>query len=124
MLTSTLVRVRYARQQLIPCYLDADDPVWLENAERLIEIFRNHQQGTRAELEDEIDEIFGETPTQQIHRGLAKLLEDRCEFAVGPGLAPEQVRGAVFRAAAEQRQRHEPIHVPATPLPNQGAAHE
>src|SRR5262249_55294972 len=43
-------------------------------------------------------------PTQQVHRGLAKLLEDRCEFAVAPGHAPDEVRGAVFRAATEQRR--------------------
>lgn len=103
MLTSTLVRVRYSRQQLIPSYLDADDPAWLEATERLIDLFRSNTPKPRSELEDEIEEIFGDAPTQQVHRGLAKLLEDRCEFAIAPGHSPDQVRAAVFRAATEQR---------------------
>src|SRR5262249_5959160 len=105
MLTSTLVRVRYVRQELLPYYLDADDPAWLEAADQLIDLFRANVQRTRGEIEEEIEEIFGDAPTQQVHRGLAKLLEDRCEFAVAPGHAPEEVRAAVFRAATEQRQQ-------------------
>lgn len=105
MLTSSLVRVRHARQHLIPCYLEADDPAWLESAERLIDLFRSHGNGTRGELEGEIDEIFGDDTAQQVHRGLAKLLEDRCEFAVVSTQPPDQVRAAVFRAATELRQQ-------------------
>lgn len=105
MLTSTLVRVRQARQNLIPCYLETDDPAWLESAERLIELFRGHVNGTRGELEEEIEEIFGDATAQQVHRGLAKLLEDRCEFAVVSAQPPDQVRAAVFRAATELRQQ-------------------
>jgi predicted nuclease of restriction endonuclease-like RecB superfamily len=105
MLTSNLVRVRQVRHEIVPSYLGADDPAWIEVAERLIELFRNNVDRSRSELENEIEEIFGDAPAQQVHRGLAKLLEDRCEFAVASGLPPEQVRAIVFRLATEQRQR-------------------
>ena len=41
---------------------------------------------------------------QLVYRGLAKLLEDRCDFEVEAGLPPEQIRDAAFRAAAAIRQ--------------------
>src|SRR5262249_29865893 len=59
----------------------------------------------RGELQDAVDEAFGDAPQQLVYRGLAKLLEDRCEFAVESALPPEQIREAVFRAAARQRQQ-------------------
>jgi predicted nuclease of restriction endonuclease-like RecB superfamily len=105
MLTSNLVRVRQVRQQIVPGYLDADDPTWIEAAERLIGLFRDNVHRSRGELENEIEEIFGDAPAQQIHRGLAKLLEDRCEFAVTADHSPEEVRALVFRLATEHRQR-------------------
>ena len=40
-----------------------------------------------------------------MHQGLAKLLEDRCEFDVVSGRPPEELREAVFRAAVEHRRR-------------------
>src|SRR5262249_16222946 len=46
----------------------------------------------------------GDTPAYLVHQGLAKLLEDRCEFEVASGHPPEQLREAVFRAAAARRQ--------------------
>ena len=58
----------------------------------------------RGQLEEEIDELFGDLPQPLVHNGLAKLLEDRCEFEVQSGLPPEQVRDAVFLAAAKKRQ--------------------
>src|SRR5262249_34820653 len=49
-------------------------------------------------------EAFGDSPQQLIHGGLAKLLEDRCDFEVAASLPPEQIREAVFRAATARRQ--------------------
>jgi predicted nuclease of restriction endonuclease-like RecB superfamily len=104
MLTGKMVRVRYARERIVPCYIDAADPGWLEVAGRLLELFRAQTGRTRGELEQEVEEAFGDDGAQVVHQGLAKLLEDRCEFEVVSGHPPEQLREAVFRAAAEQRQ--------------------
>src|SRR5436190_7373476 len=104
MLTGKMVRVRYARDRIVPHYLDVSNPVWLEVAERLLELFRGQEGRTRGELEEDLAEAFGDDPGQLVHQGLAKLLEDRCEFEVVSGHPPEKLRAAVFRAATEQRQ--------------------
>src|SRR3954466_6433278 len=105
MLTGKMVRVRFARDRILPCYLDAGDPAWREVAERLLGLFRGQEGRTRGELEDERREAFGDDPGQLVHQGLAKLLEDRCEFEVVSGHPPEKIRELVFRAAAVARGR-------------------
>jgi predicted nuclease of restriction endonuclease-like RecB superfamily len=103
MLTGKLVRVRSARDRIVPCYVNAADPAWLEVAERLRELFRNQEGRTRGELEEDVRETFGVDPAQLVHQGLAKLLEDRCEFEVVSGHPPERLREAIFLAAARLR---------------------
>ncbi len=104
MLTGNLVRVRYAKQRIVPYYIDADDPNWLAAAERLLELFRGREGRTRGELEEDLADAFGDEGGQLVYRGLGKLLEDRCEFEVVSGQPPEKLREAVFRAAAEARR--------------------
>lgn len=104
MLTGNQVRVRFYRDRIVPLYLDADDAAWLEAAEQLLEMFRGQEDRTRGELDEEIKETFGSDPKQLVHQGLAKLLEDRCEFEVVAGHPPEQLREAVFVAAAWRRR--------------------
>lgn len=104
MLTGKMLRVRYARERIVPCYLNVDDPGWREVAERLLDLVRAQVGRSRGELEAELEEAFGDDPAQLVHQGLAKLLEDRCEFEVVSGVPPEQLREVVFRAAAEQRR--------------------
>jgi predicted nuclease of restriction endonuclease-like RecB superfamily len=104
MLTGNLVRVRYAKQRIVPYYIDADDPNWLAAAERLLELFRGQEGRTRGELEEDLADAFGDEGGQLVYRGLAKLLEDRCEFEVVSGQPPEKLREAVFRAATESRR--------------------
>jgi uncharacterized protein len=105
MLVGKMVRVRYARERIVACYLDADDPSWLEAAESLLELFRGQVGRTRGELEAEQRELFGDDPSQLVHQGLAKLLEDRCEFEVVSGQPPEKLRAAVFRLATQVRRQ-------------------
>jgi predicted nuclease of restriction endonuclease-like RecB superfamily len=104
MLTGKLVRVRYARDRIVPYYLDVEDESWQLVAEQMLELFRAQVGRTRGELEDDLRETFGDDPGQLVHQGLAKLLEDRCEFEVVSGQPPEKLRAAVFRAAAAQRK--------------------
>src|SRR5947209_20036055 len=104
MLTGNLVRVRTAKQRVIPLYLNPDSPEWLEVAESLLLIFREGVGMTRGEMEAEIDELVGEGLATLAHRGLAKVLEDRAEFEVVADVPPEVLREKVFTAAAAHRK--------------------
>src|SRR5205085_8119216 len=103
-LTGNLVRVRISRGRVVPQYIDRDDPNWLEVAESLLVIFREGAGMTRGEIESEIDELVGEGLATLVHRGLAKVLEDRAEFEVVADVPPEDLREKVFTAAAEHRR--------------------
>jgi uncharacterized protein len=104
MLTGKMVRVRYAKDRLIPHYLDLENPTWPEVAERLLALFRGQEGRTRGELEDDQREVVGDDPSQLVHQGLNKLLEDRCEFETVSGHPPEDLRAEVFQAAAVRRK--------------------
>jgi predicted nuclease of restriction endonuclease-like RecB superfamily len=101
MLTGKLVRVRHARNRLVPMYLPPHSADWLGVAEQLLYIYRDAAGRTRGELEQDVAELVGDGPTQLVHQGLAKLLEDRCEFEVAADVPPDAVREAVFRTAAD-----------------------
>lgn len=103
MLTGKLVRVRYARDRIVPSYLDTSDEEWQETAERLLTLFRGQTGRTRGELQEEVRETFGDDHRQLVHQGLAKLLEDRCTFEVEADAPPDKVRETVFLAAAQAR---------------------
>src|SRR5437868_996428 len=104
MLTGKMVRVRYARDRVIPYFIDTTDEQWTLVAEQLLEFFRTYVGHSRGELEDEISQTFGEEAATLVHQGLAKLLFDRCEFDTIAGLPPAQLRADVFRAAVLARQ--------------------
>src|SRR4051812_9741132 len=59
MLTGKLVRVRYARNRLLPAYLDVTDRDWREVAGHLLEVFREMPGKTRGEMEEEVRETIG-----------------------------------------------------------------
>lgn len=99
-----MVRVRHARNRLIPVYINTADAQWRSVAERLLDLYRSFEGGTRGELEEDIAEALGDNPTQLVHQGLAKLLEDRCEFEVDASHPPDELREKAFRLAATQRQ--------------------
>jgi len=101
MLTGKMVRVRVARNKLIPVYLSPSDRQWLGLAEQLCFAFDDAAGKTRGELEEALTEITGDGPTQLVHQGLAKLLEDRCEYEVFADAPPDSVREAVFRLSTE-----------------------
>ena len=106
-------------------YLDAEDPGWLEVAGHLLELFRGQESRTRGELEQDQRDLFGDDPSQLIHQGLAKLLEDRCEFEVVSDQPPDKLRDTVFRRAAEQRRNRlaaEPVPFDRTAVLAQAAA--
>src|SRR5215467_76813 len=104
MLTGKLVRVRFGRDRVLPQYIDTQNEGWREAAEQLLELYRGREGRTRGELEEERKEAIGDDPSQLVHQGLGKLLEERCEFEVVSGRPPEELREAVFQLAAEVRK--------------------
>src|SRR5947209_13268012 len=103
MLPTSLVRVRFNRNRVAPQYLDASHDTWIELAEQVLGIFQGQTNLTRGELEEELEEAIGNHPAQIVARGLAKLLEDRCEFEVVSDHAPDELRDKVFLLAANRR---------------------
>ena len=103
MLTGKQVRVRHARNKLVPLYLDPRDGDWLAVAEQLLFAYRTAPGRTRGEIEEELSEVVGEGPQSLIHQGLAKLLEDRCDYEVLADQPPDELRECVFRLAALHR---------------------
>lgn len=102
MLTSDLVLVRSYRKKLLPRYIKVGDPDHRFLAEQLIENFAGHEGHARHQLNAELAEVLGTGTDFQLHRGLAKLLFDRCEFAAESPIEPEELRRQVFNAAAER----------------------
>ncbi len=104
MLTGKLVRVRNAKDRLIPSYIATDDAKLQDYAVRLLDLYRTFIGRTRGEVEDELREAFGDNPTHLVEQGLAKLLEDRCEYEVDSENDPAEVREKVFLKAALARK--------------------
>ncbi len=105
MLTGKLVRVRHARNRLVPVYVDPADPALLGLAEQLLFAYRDAPGRTRGEIEADLADLVGEGPHAILPMGLAKLLEDRCEFDVTADCPPDALREAAFRLAFQQRAK-------------------
>jgi uncharacterized protein len=106
MLTGDMVRVKLARERVIPLFIDRNAARWLEAAESLLLLFREGIGMTRGEIESEIDALFGGGgKATQVYRGLAKVLEDRAEFEVVADVPPDVIREKVFTAAADYRRQ-------------------
>lgn len=104
MLTGDLFRVRYRKGRIQLPYIDDRDPEHLGVAETLIRVFEEHAGGdgggTRQELDEEVTDTTGTGTDFLLHRGLAKLLQDRCAFESASPVDPVDLRRRIFTAAA------------------------
>src|SRR5436305_15279184 len=100
MLTGKMVRVRYARDRIIPYFLDPADEQAQLVAEQLLDLYRGFEGRTRGELEEEFADLFGDDPSTLLQQGLAKLQEDSCDVDVTAGLTTEQLPSDVVRTRA------------------------
>lgn len=107
MLTSDLVTVSIRKGEVVPRYVDAEDEESLELARALIDIFQSSVDRPRERLDAELQDFLGTGTAFLLHRGLAKLLSDRCAFEQRSAKEPEEIRRAVFQRAAEQRRESE-----------------
>ncbi|MEJ7731215.1 MAG: DUF790 family protein [Polyangiaceae bacterium] len=101
MLTTELTRVRKKGEAVVPRFLKKDERARAAAlAERYLGIFAAHVSKPRNELEAAKRSVEVSAADRVLALGLWKLLEDRCAFEAVSALDPEQVRRAVFLAAA------------------------
>lgn len=105
MLTADLAMSWQRGDQIRPRYLNPDDADYLQAAEELISLVRQHLQHRRNELQRALDEYIGIGTDYRILRGLIKLLVDRCEFATVAPMEPAELRRSLFFRAFE----HHPV---------------
>ena len=103
MLTGKLVRVRHAKNKLVPLYVDSGNAALRALAEQLLAAYRTSAGRTRGEIAEDLTDLIPEGPRGLLPAGLAKLLEDRCEFEVAADHPPDELREAVFKLAAQHR---------------------
>ncbi len=100
MLTSDLLLARTYRGEVKPRYVERTDADLLALADTLVATFAAFCGHPQAELDAELDELLGTGTAFLLHRGLAKLLRDRCVFETTAPQPPDELRHAVFTAAA------------------------
>ena len=100
MLTGDLLRVRFRKGQIQLPYIDEASGEHLGVAGTLIHAFESHAGGSRQELDEELADITGAGTDFLFHRGLSKLLKDRCTFASASPVDPVELRSRIFEAAA------------------------
>ncbi|MBN1442217.1 MAG: DUF790 family protein [Planctomycetes bacterium] len=108
MLTADLLRATVRDDEVFPHYIRPGEPSSLELAARLIGIFEEHVGRTRRDLDDELADFLAAGTAFILHRGLAKLLLDRCEFECAAAVDPVELRRATFQTAAEAHRRPPP----------------
>lgn len=116
MLTNDLVRVRFRKGVIHPPYIKTDDGDLLGLAETLIGIFERHVGLTRNELDEELKDFLGAGADFLVHRGLSKLLRDRCEFETATDINPVDLRRMVFSAAAAAYRNTEQVRFDRTAI--------
>lgn len=105
MLTADLVEARVRKGEVTPRWVDPGDEARLALAERLIAEVDTGLGRPLGEIEAALEELAGSATEFRLHRGLVKLLFDRCTFETVAAAEPEAVREAVFAVAAEAWRR-------------------
>ena len=100
MLTSDLVLARTYRGEVRPRYVDRTDEDLLALADTLVATFEAHLGNPLAELDAELGELLGTGTAFLLHRGLAKLLRDRCVFETTAPQPPAELRRVLFEHSA------------------------
>mgnify|MGYP002761199418 FL=1 len=99
MLTADLARSRTDGDTVTPLFVDPADDQYQQTAAELIDIFTDHLGEPKGELEATIDELTIADTDYKIVQGLAKLLQDECEFDVVAPVDPQEIRRRLFEKA-------------------------
>jgi predicted nuclease of restriction endonuclease-like RecB superfamily len=98
-LTADLIRpfLRSYGRMLTVDQLDESDPLWLQTARDLLELFRQHQGQPRARWEEALESFEGTRVDYLRIRGLAKVLTDAATFVPKEyPLTPRELRARLF----------------------------
>ena len=101
MLPSNLLVARKYGDTIRPVYAELDQKN-LDVAERLIHAYREHVGAKKSNVEAEVDRMEGMGYDYRYVRGLATLLDRRCEFRSETAVEPLQARRTVFQLAAKK----------------------
>ncbi len=101
MLTADLARSRTRDGSVKPLFIDPDDERYRGTAAELIQIFEEHLGEPKGELEETIDQLTIADTDYKIVQGLAKLLQDECEFETVAAADPQEIRQRLFEKANE-----------------------
>lgn len=105
MLTADLARSRTTGDEITPLFIDPADERYRQTARKLIHLFEEHMGERKGDLDDEMEQLTVADTDYKIVQGLAKLLQDECEFAVQAPADPQRIRQRLFEHANE----HYPI---------------
>jgi hypothetical protein len=104
MLTLDLLRARVVGDEIRPIYLTVTGgSKYLRAAEQIIKIYRSRVGKTMDELAAAMEGFIGGAADYKVYRGLAKVLDEFCEFARPADVDAEEVRMRVFTAARTHR---------------------
>jgi uncharacterized protein len=101
MLTADLAMSWQRGSRIEPRLIPTGDRYLQQRASEFIALFGQYRGHCRQEIDNALTELVGNDPQYRMVRGWAKLLLDRCEFAVASVIEPLRVREAVFRKARE-----------------------
>ena len=101
MLPSNLLVARKYRDTIHPVYAKLND-VNLALAERLIQAFNDHLMKRKREVEEAIAGLEEQGYDYRFVRGLAVLLERRCQFEVEAAVNPRTLRSRLFHATSRE----------------------
>jgi len=83
-------------RDVTPLFIDPDETQYRKTARELLQLFEDHLDEPKGDLEDAIDELTVADTDYKIVQGLAKLLKDECEFEVMASVEPREIRRRLF----------------------------
>ena len=101
-LTANLARSRTTDETVTPLFINPEEGRYRTTAGDLIQLFEEHLGEPKGDLEDAIDELTVADTDYKIVQGLAKLLQDECEFEMVAPVEPREIRRRLFEKANER----------------------
>lgn len=107
MLSGELIRVRIKGKELSPSFVDPAKPSIVARSQELLELYlRGVEEGlSRGDLVEAVKDVIGDGTDHKLTRGLARILEDRAEFATESPIPPKELRARIFQATAAAPSR-------------------